>query len=118
MITQQRIRKNKDNYGLNAILVAIATTVALQYQRCRLIWFKVFCYTNDMKVVKHISIAELSAMADKMYGNLVKVDVDVAKNILIVDMGMHADGEAYLMGKGSKQEDLWGINLHPKDYGA
>ena len=33
-------------------------------------------------------------------------------------MGMHADGEAYLMQKGSKQKDLWGINLHPSDYGT
>ena len=71
-----------------------------------------------MKVVKHISIAELSTMAGKMYGSLVKVDVDIVKNIFVVDMGMHADGEAYLMENGSKQKDLWGINLHPTDYGT
>ena len=71
-----------------------------------------------MKVVKRISIAELTAMAEKMYGSLVKVDVDIVKNIFIVDMGMHADGEAYLMENGSKQKDLWGINLHPTDYGT
>lgn len=71
-----------------------------------------------MKVVKKISIAELSVMADKMYGSLVKADVDIFKNIFIVDMGMHADGEAYLMENGSKQKDLWGINLHPTDYGT
>lgn len=57
-------------------------------------------------------------MADKMYGSLVKADVDIFKNIFIVDMGMHADGEAYLMENGSKQKDLWGINLHPADYGT
>jgi hypothetical protein len=71
-----------------------------------------------MKVVEKISIAELVAMADKMYGTLVKADVDIAKKIFIVDMGMHADGEAYLMENGSKQKDLWGINLHPADYGT
>ncbi len=71
-----------------------------------------------MKVVEHISIAELFAMAEKMYGSLVKADVDVVKNIFIVDMGMHADGEAYLMEHGSEQKDLWGINLHPTDYGT
>ena len=71
-----------------------------------------------MKVVKRISIAELTAMAEKMYGSLVKVDVDIVKNIFIVDMGMHADGEAYLMDNGSKQKDLWGLNLHPTDYGT
>lgn len=69
-----------------------------------------------MKVVERISIAELRNMAEKMYGSLVKADVDIVKKILIVDMGMHADGEAYLMEKGSRQDDLRGINLHPADY--
>lgn len=71
-----------------------------------------------MKVVEDISVNELSAMAAKMYGSLVKADVDIAKNIFIVDMGMHADGEAYLLEHGSEQKDLWGINLHPTDYGT
>ncbi|HEY5442371.1 MAG TPA: DUF5674 family protein [Candidatus Saccharimonadales bacterium] len=71
-----------------------------------------------MKVISDISISELSEMAKNMYGSLVKADVDIAKKILIVDMGMHADGEAYLMENGSKQSDLWGINLHPEDYGT
>lgn len=71
-----------------------------------------------MKVVKAITIRELSQMAEKMYGSLVKADVDIEKNILILDMGMHADGEAFLMENGSKQNDLWGINLHPSDYGT
>lgn len=71
-----------------------------------------------MKVVEHISVAELAEMAEKMYGSLVKADVDIAKSIFIVDMGMHADGEAYLLENGSKQQDLWGINLHPADYGT
>ncbi len=71
-----------------------------------------------MKVINDITVSELSEMAKIMYGSLVKADVDVAKKILIVDMGMHADGEAYLMENGSKQNDLWGINLHPSDYGT
>ena len=71
-----------------------------------------------MKIVERITIAELSEMAEKMYGSLVKADVDIARKIIIVDMGMHADGEAYLMQDGSKQNDLWGINLHPSDYGT
>lgn len=71
-----------------------------------------------MKIVETITVAELSDMAEKMYGSLVKADVDVAKKIVIVDMGMHADGEAYLLESGSKQEDLWGINLHPADFGT
>lgn len=71
-----------------------------------------------MKVVDTISISELYAMAERMYGTLVKADIDVAKRIVVVDMEMHADGEAYLLENGSRQEDLWGINLHPDKFGT
>lgn len=57
-------------------------------------------------------------MAGRMYGSIVKADVDIAKEILVVDMDMHADGEATLLDSGSKQENLWGINLHPAKYGT
>lgn len=71
-----------------------------------------------MKIVKKISPADLKKMAERMYGNLVKADVDIAKRIVIVDMEMHSDGEAELISKGSKQSDLWGINLYPDKYGT
>lgn len=57
-------------------------------------------------------------MAEKMYGTLVKADVDVVRNIIVIDMEMHADGEAYLLENGSAQTDIWGINLHPDDFGT
>jgi len=71
-----------------------------------------------MKKVDKISVIELRDMAEKMYGSLVKADVDIAKGVLLVDMEMHADGEAYLLENGSQQADLWGINLHPDKFGA
>jgi hypothetical protein len=71
-----------------------------------------------MKQVDRISLAELKEMARKMQESMVKADVDVARRILLVDMGMHADGEAYLLENGSKQHDLWGINLHPERFGT
>ena len=71
-----------------------------------------------MKIIEKISLAELEEMAEKMYGSLVKADVDVVQEIVIIDMGMHADGEAELLKNGSGQSDVWGINLHPEDYGT
>lgn len=71
-----------------------------------------------MKQVADISIKELKEMADKMYGNLVKADVDIAKKVVVVDMELHADGEAYLLENGSRQNDLWGINLYPDKFGT
>ena len=47
-----------------------------------------------------------------------KADVDVEKGIVIIDMDMHADGEAELLSQGSQQNDLWGINLHPDKFGT
>lgn len=71
-----------------------------------------------MKKVDRISLSELTEMAQKMYGNLVKSVVDVEKNILIVDAEMHADEEQALLEAGSRQSDLWGINLYPDKFGT
>jgi hypothetical protein len=71
-----------------------------------------------MKQVDKISVKELQEMSEKMFDGIVKADVDVAKGIVVVDMPMHVEGEAYLMEKGSQQNDLWGINLHPEEYGT
>ncbi len=71
-----------------------------------------------MKQVDKISVIELREMAEKMYGSIVKADVDLTKGVLLVDMEMHADGEAYLLENGSQQTDLWGINLHPDKFGT
>lgn len=57
-------------------------------------------------------------MAEKMYGNLVKAVVDIQKSLLVVDAEMHADVEQFLLEKGSKQNDLWGINLYPSKLGT
>ncbi len=69
------------------------------------------------KVENKITIAELTEMAEKMYGNLVKGVVDLERNVLVVDAEMHADEEQFLLEEGSRQQDLWGINLYPEKLG-
>lgn len=71
-----------------------------------------------MKQVDTVSITELKQMAENMYGNLVKAVVDIKLRKLVVDAEMHADEEQQLLSDGSKQEDLWGINLHPAKFGT
>ena len=71
-----------------------------------------------MTIIDTIILAELRPTADRIYGTMVKADVDVAKKIVVIDMDMHADGEAYLLERGSQQADLWGINLHPDKFGT
>jgi len=68
-----------------------------------------------MKIIEgKISKSELQAMAQDMFGNLVKAVVDIEKGIMAVDAELHADLEALLLERGSKQENLWGINLYPE----
>lgn len=71
-----------------------------------------------MKQVDSIPLAELKPLAERMYGTLVKADVDVAREVLVLDMDMHADGEAFLLEQGSRQDNIWGINLHPEHHGT
>ncbi|MBI3627653.1 MAG: hypothetical protein HY220_02815 [Candidatus Sungbacteria bacterium] len=59
-----------------------------------------------------IKKAELKAIADQQFGNLVKAAVDVERRILAVGGELHADEEAVLLHDGSKQEQIWGINLY------
>ena len=60
-----------------------------------------------------IQLDELRRLAAGRFGDLVKAVVDLACGKMIVDADLHADQEAELLAAGSKQQDLWGINLYP-----
>lgn len=64
-----------------------------------------------------ISLDELRRMAAGMFGDLVKAVVDVDRELVAVDAELHSDLEALLLGDGSKQGSLWGINLYPEESG-
>lgn len=44
--------------------------------------------------------------------NTIKAVVDVCRELMAVDAPMHYDCEQLLLGDGSDQADLWGINLY------
>jgi hypothetical protein len=68
-----------------------------------------------MKIVdSSITLAELKAMAGGRFGELVKAVVDVATGVMAIDGELHADEEALLLERGSRQTDLWGINIYPE----
>lgn len=71
-----------------------------------------------MKQIDSITIVELTEMSKSMYDGLVKAVVDVRQHAVVVDAEMHYDEEQYLLEHGSKQYDLWGINLYPAEYGT
>lgn len=68
-----------------------------------------------MKIVKEkIELSELNDMAAAMFGDMVKAVVDINKKIMAVDAELHSDEEALLLKEGSKQDDIWGINIYPE----
>jgi hypothetical protein len=71
-----------------------------------------------MHSAEKISVDELIKMSEAMSEPLVKAVVDVARRVLIIDAGLHADEELFLLKSGSKQQDLWGINLWPDNFGT
>lgn len=60
-----------------------------------------------------LTLEELQALAAERFGDMVKAVVDLSRGIMLVGAEMHADEEAELLADGSRQHDLWGINLYP-----
>jgi hypothetical protein len=69
-------------------------------------------------VTTPVSRAELTEMAQRGFGDMVKVVVDTSKGIMAIGAELHSDEEAALLDHGSTQADLWGINLYPAESGA
>ena len=68
-----------------------------------------------MKIIdKPITLNELRQMSQRMFGNLVKAVVDIELEVMAIDGELHADEEKLLLENGSKQENLWGINIYPE----
>ena len=60
-----------------------------------------------------ISRSEIASLAHEQFGDMVKAVVDVAREVMAIGGELHSDEEAALLDDGSKQEQLWGINLYP-----
>lgn len=52
------------------------------------------------------------AAADS-FGDMVKAVVDIGRGVMALGGELHADAESMLLDDGSRQDDLWGINLYP-----
>ena len=72
-----------------------------------------------MRIVRDtIALSELQRLAEERFGDMVKAVVDIDRGVMAVGEGLHADEEAGLLDDGSRQSDLWGINIYPGDYGS
>jgi Protein of unknown function (DUF5674) len=73
---------------------------------------------DNIRVIKiKISRAELQKIAEVQFGDLVKAVVDIEQGIMAIGGDLHADEETVLLEQGSKQLNLWGINLYPNEPG-
>jgi hypothetical protein len=57
---------------------------------------------------------QVQEMLDE-YSSMIKIAVDIRRNILAGGGEMHADCEQVLLENGSEQEDIWGANWYPSD---
>lgn len=77
---------------------------------------RLLCYTFqalETQVIREkIAIQELKQIAENQFGDFVKAVVDIEKEIMAIGAELHADEETALLDEGSKQENLWGINLY------
>ena len=72
----------------------------------------------DIEIInKPIDKKYLAEVAEKRFGDMVKAVVDIEKEIMAISGELHADEERVLLERGSKQENLWGINLYPDKAG-
>ena len=68
---------------------------------------------NIQIITQKISKAILAAIAKEQFGDFVKAVIDVELGVMAIGGELHADEEAALLEQGSRQRDLWGINLYP-----
>lgn len=57
--------------------------------------------------------SEVEKIAAGLFGDLAKAVVDIQRGVMAIGGELHSDEEAVLMEDGSRQEDLWGINIYP-----
>jgi hypothetical protein len=72
----------------------------------------------ELQIVRErIRRSELGSLAEEQFGDMVKVVVDVERRVMAIGGELHSDEEAALLDDGSRQTDLWGINLYPAETG-
>jgi hypothetical protein len=64
-------------------------------------------------ISKKITISELKKQYMNIFPMMIKAVVDIDMGIMALDAELHADLEAFLIDKGSNQDNLWGINIYP-----
>ncbi|MCE2928271.1 MAG: DUF5674 family protein [Candidatus Caenarcaniphilales bacterium] len=65
-------------------------------------------------ITNEISLQQIIISAKQSHITFTKAVVDIEKGIMAIGSELHVDEEQTLIDQGSKQENLWGINIHIK----
>lgn len=69
--------------------------------------------TTPLRIIREpIRRSDLALLASQQFGDMVKTVVDVHRRVMAIGGELHSDEEALLLDDGSRQPDLWGINLY------
>lgn len=63
-------------------------------------------------VTSAIQLGELIELSERGFGDMIKAVVDVERGIMAIGGELHSDEEQVLLDQGSRQHDLWGINIY------
>lgn len=67
----------------------------------------------EVRIIKEkISEEELKKIAQDGFGTVVKIAVDVEKEIMAVGGEWHSECQEALVESGSSSKDVWGVNIH------
>ena len=67
-----------------------------------------------MRIIRApLSQEEIQMFADAIFGDMIKVVMDLKREILVAGVTLHTDGEEALVQHGSARQDLWGVNYFP-----
>jgi hypothetical protein len=72
----------------------------------------------NIKLIKEpISKSEVLEIAKEFYIDMVKGVVDIEREVIALGGEYHMDANMILIGNGSKQQNVWGFNIYPKQIG-
>ena len=74
---------------------------------------------SELHIIENpITRVELKKIAEERFGDLVKAAIDIEQEIMAVGGEFHMDEQTTLFEeKGSKQYNVWGINIYPDEIG-
>lgn len=64
-------------------------------------------------VTERIDPRVLRELVERFFVEMVKIVVDLRREIVAVGGDLHCDAERMLLDDGSDQDDLWGANYYP-----